>query len=155
MPPGPALIAFDGSDAARAGLTTAAQLLAVREAVIETVWMPYSGVAAAGVIGAPGAIMSRATGEIHKAIAAGASETAHDGVRLAASCGLEAHAEAMETAGPVWCALRDSAKAHGSPLIVVGSRGRGPLASSVLGSTSSALVHDARLPVLVVPPPDG
>src|SRR5512132_831498 len=36
-PVGPALIAFDGSDASRAGITAAAHLLAVREAVIETV----------------------------------------------------------------------------------------------------------------------
>ena len=34
---GPALIAFDGLDASRAGITAAAPLLAVREAVIETV----------------------------------------------------------------------------------------------------------------------
>ena len=44
-PAGPALIAFDGSDASRAGIAAAAHLLAVREAVIETVWIPYSGVA--------------------------------------------------------------------------------------------------------------
>lgn len=151
LPPGPVLIAFDGSEAARAGVTTAARLLAVREAVIETVWTPYCGVAASGMGGAPVAVMARAAEELDKAIAAHASETAHDGVRLAASCGLEARPEAVETTGRIWCVLRDSAEAHASPLIVVGSRALGALASSVLGSISSALVHDARLPVLVVP----
>jgi nucleotide-binding universal stress UspA family protein len=155
LPAGPALIAFDGSDAARAAVTAAAQLLSVREAVIETVWIPYSGVAAGGVIGAPVVVMSRAAEELDKSIAAGARQTAHDGARLAAEGGLEARAEAIEAAGPVWSTLKDSAEMHGSPVIVVGSRGRGPLGSSVLGSTSSALVHDARLPVLVVPPHDG
>ena len=153
-PAGPALIAFDGSDASRAAITAAAHLLAVREAVIETVWIPYSGVAAGGVIGAPVAVASRAVDELDKRVAADATEAAHEGARLAAAAGLEARAETSEAAGPVWCSLRDSAEAHGSPVIVVGSRGRGPFASSVLGSVSSALVHDARLPVLVVPPGD-
>jgi nucleotide-binding universal stress UspA family protein len=151
-PAGPALIAFDGSDASRAAITAAAHLLAVREAVIETVWIPYSGVAAGGVIGAPVAVASRAVDELDKRVAADATEAAHEGARLAAAAGLEARAETSEAAGPVWCSLRDSAEAHGAPVIVAGSRGRGPVASSVLGSVSSALVHDARLPVLVVPP---
>jgi nucleotide-binding universal stress UspA family protein len=154
-PAGPALIAFDGSAASRAAITTGAQLLTRREAVVETVWVPYSGVGAAGVIGAPVAVTSRAVEELDKAVAGRAEQTAQDGARLAAAAGLEAHAEATETAGPVWCALRDSAEAHGSPVLVIGSHGWGAVAATVLGSVSSALIHDARLPVLVVPPRDG
>lgn len=153
-PAGPGLIAFDGSDASRAGITAAAHLLAVREVVIETVWTPYSGVAAGGVIGVPVGVTSRAVEELDNGVAAAAERTARDGARLAAAAGLEARAEAAEAAGPVWCSLRDSAEAHGAPVVVVGSRGRGPFASSVLGSVSSALVHDAHVPVLVVPPGD-
>ena len=40
-------------------------------------------------------------------------------------------------------------------MIVVGSRGRGAIASTVLGSVSSGLVHNADVPVLVVPDPAG
>jgi nucleotide-binding universal stress UspA family protein len=151
-PAGPALIAFDGSDASLSGITTAAHLLAGREAVIETVWIPYSCVAAGGVMGTPVRVVSRATEELDRTIAAGARRTAHEGARMAAAAGLEARAEATETVGPVWCALRDSADAHDSRVIVVGARGRGAVAATVLGSVSSALVHNAHLPLLIVPP---
>lgn len=39
-------------------------------------------------------------------------------------------------------------------LLVVGSRGYGPIRRLVLGSTSSTLVHRAEVPVLVVPRPE-
>jgi nucleotide-binding universal stress UspA family protein len=153
-PVGPVLLGFDGSEAARAAIDAAAKLLAVREVVIETVWIPYSGVAAGGVAGAPVAVVSRATEELDNSVAARAEQTAHEGVRLAAAGGLEARAEAIPT-GPVWSTLRDGAEAHASPAIVVGSRGRGSVAGTVLGSTSASLVHHARVPILVVPSPAG
>jgi nucleotide-binding universal stress UspA family protein len=149
-PAGPVLVGFDGSDASRATVEAAAKLLSVREVVIETVWIRYSGVAAGGAAGAPVAVVSRAVEELDSSIRTGAEQTAHDGVRLAAAAGLEARAEAMQARGPVWSTLRDGAEAHGSPAIVVGSRGRGPVAAAALGSTSAALVHHARLPILVV-----
>jgi nucleotide-binding universal stress UspA family protein len=47
--------------------------------------------------------------------------------------------------------MEDYAESCGAPAILVGSRGRGAMASTVLGSVASALVHVAALPVLVVP----
>ena len=38
-------------------------------------------------------------------------------------------------------------------MIVTGARGRGALASTLLGSVSSGLVHNAEAPVLVVREP--
>ena len=42
---------------------------------------------------------------------------------------------------------------EGAEMLVVGSRGRGRLAAAVLGSVSTACVHHARCPVVVIPTP--
>ncbi len=49
-------------------------------------------------------------------------------------------------------AIAVNAKALGADAIVVGTRGRGPLASAVLGSVTQRLLHEAECPVLAVPP---
>jgi nucleotide-binding universal stress UspA family protein len=43
--------------------------------------------------------------------------------------------------------------AEGADLLVVGSRGRGPIVGSMLGSVSGHCVHHATMPVVVVPGP--
>ena len=45
----------------------------------------------------------------------------------------------------------DSAKEAGADLIVVGTRGRGPLKGLLLGSITQRLLHVAPCPVLAVP----
>jgi nucleotide-binding universal stress UspA family protein len=57
----------------------------------------------------------------------------------------------VERGDPASVLLR-VAEAEPAELIVVGTRGRGPLAAALLGSVSSAAVSGARCPVLVVPP---
>jgi nucleotide-binding universal stress UspA family protein len=152
---GPVLIAFDGSDAARAAVAVAAELFAGREASVETVWVPYAPVASAGTAGMPTAVTSHAVEELDESIATRAEDTAAEGARLAAQSGLEARSTALEANGPAWATIRDSAARQDSPAIVVGSRGRGALAEAVVGSTSSALVHHSHVPILVVPPRRG
>jgi nucleotide-binding universal stress UspA family protein len=54
--------------------------------------------------------------------------------------------------GPAAERLAAVAADEGAEMIVVGSRGRGPLAAALLGSTSRELIALAPCPVLVVPP---
>ncbi|MEI7744016.1 MAG: universal stress protein [Chloroflexota bacterium] len=48
--------------------------------------------------------------------------------------------------------IMDVATARAAQMIVVGSRGEGPLLGAILGSVPYRLVHLAKIPVLVVPP---
>ena len=79
-----------------------------------------------------------------------ARERAEEGAVLAREGGLDAGAEAVESDGPVWSAVIDRADALGASVVVTGSRGRGDLASALLGSVSTGLVHNAERPTLVV-----
>lgn len=52
-------------------------------------------------------------------------------------------------------ALLQVAAERGARMIVVGSRREGPLTGLLLGSVPQQVLHRARVPVVVVPPPDG
>jgi nucleotide-binding universal stress UspA family protein len=56
------------------------------------------------------------------------------------------------TAGGAAHAIADAAKEAGADLIVVGTRGQGPISGLLLGSVTHRLLHVAPSPVLVVPP---
>ncbi len=63
--------------------------------------------------------------------------------------GCEADTEILEGNPPD--AVVELARAREARLIVVGSRGLGAVAGALLGSVSSAIIHRADRPVLVVP----
>jgi len=150
---GPALIGYDGSDHAAAAIDAAGRLLANRDVVVENVWFSYQAAAAAGVAGAPVAMVTRGAEEIDTGIREAAQKTAERGVRLASESGLHAVAATGCARANVWHALRDTARDSGASMIVVGSRGRSGIGAALLGSVSRALVHHAPAPVLVVKPP--
>jgi nucleotide-binding universal stress UspA family protein len=56
------------------------------------------------------------------------------------------------SAGGAAHAIADAAKEAGADLVVVGTRGQGPLTGLLLGSVTHRLLHVAPCPVLAVPP---
>ena len=55
-------------------------------------------------------------------------------------------------AGDAFTALTRAAADEQSAIVVVGSRGRGPVRSALLGSVSARLAANAQVPVMIVPP---
>src|SRR5262245_60800274 len=74
--------------------------------------------------------------------------TAH-GLERAKAAGVEAQVELEPMHGAH--ALSEAATKHDARMIVVASRGEGPIRGAILGSTTYKLLHAAPVPVLVVP----
>ena len=71
-------------------------------------------------------------------------QTVSDGSDCRVTCAADAR-------GVASAALLDVAEKEGADMIVVGSHGAGALRGIVLGSTPYKLLHQSRVPVLVVP----
>ncbi len=151
----PVLIAYDGSDSARRGVSEAAELFGSRRAVVITVWEPGLAYAAAmpasgGELAASPVIDAEAAREADHALQARAERIARDGAELARSAGLNAEALAVPGEARVAEAIAKQASEMGAAAIVVGSRGLTGLRARMEGSTSSAVLKHAPCPVLVV-----
>jgi nucleotide-binding universal stress UspA family protein len=144
---GPLLICFDGSDHAKYAIRHAAGLLAVKAALVVTVWQPTAFL---GGFAWAGEASMVDLGDLDRAVAEEGRRVADEGVRIAREAGLAAEPMAVEANGPVWKTVTETADRNDATAIVMGSRGLTGLRSMLLGSVSSAVVHHADRPVLVV-----
>jgi nucleotide-binding universal stress UspA family protein len=151
-PAGPAVIGYDGSDGAKEAIGTAARLLAGREALVVHAWSSpvERSFVGSSLLAMPIGELQEVVGDLDELFAAAARDVADEGAELAREQGLESRAVTVEAAPGTWRALAGVAAKEGAALIVAGSRGRGAAVSTVLGSVSSGLVHNASVPVLIV-----
>jgi len=146
------LIAYDGSDDAKAAIEHAAHLMPGQPAVVVTVWEPY--VQLLTRYPAPGALIAGDdSGKIDEASQQAADDKAEEGAALARRHGLEATARAAARQDSVAETLLCEADRSNASAIVSGSRGLGGLSSLFLGSVSHALLQHADRAVVVVPSP--
>jgi nucleotide-binding universal stress UspA family protein len=150
---GPVVAGWDESDGARAALAFAAAHLKARRLIVAHGWRsPVRHTLRGGaMLDSPVAILhdyAEGLDEIFKEVA---EDTAGRGAEAARALGLQAEARAYEAPGGDWHALLGGAREAGAAAVLVGSRGRGAVAATVLGSVASGLVHAGALPVLVVP----
>jgi osmotically inducible protein OsmC len=148
---GPLLLCYDGSDDAKHAIERAGRLLSGRDALVVTVWHPTRQLGSFAFAGATDSMFDFVEG--NRAAAELGARVAADGVRVAERAGLHAEPIAVEATGPVWKTIVDIADRHDAATIVMGSRGLTGLRSLLLGSVSSAIVHHADRPTLVIRQP--
>ena len=155
LPDGPALIAYDGSPAAREAIAAAGRLLPGRAAHVVHAWeSPYRrSVSGRALRRAPVTEIREVTADLETLLRETAEEAVAEGVELARAAGLEAAGEAVESGSAAWRVLAATAETRDAAVVVVGSQGHGAVASVLLGSVSAGLVHHAERPTLVVRTP--
>ena len=154
----PILIGYDGTPTSEHAIREAADLLSRRPALVVVVWK--AGLAfelierPTSSVGLPPAPLDiRVALETDRALYEGAQRSAQHAAALARSLGLEADALVVAEDPEITVAetLLRVAGERDARAIVVGARPHGGL----LGSTTRAVVREARIPVIVVRAPGG
>lgn len=133
------LIATDGSESAEGAVRAGAEIAKVMGSKAVLLYVRPS----IGLLGEPYYQEKLSEQMTH---ARAALERANE---VVASQNIEAEEEILE--GDAAERIVELARARDSAMIVVGTRGLGAVAGALLGSVSSAVVHRADRPVLVVP----
>lgn len=144
------LLCYDGSDGSNAALAAVARLFAEADVTVGHAWkppLPYGGVSYGGQLILPPDIQR----EVEQHAREDAQHVAAHAVEQLNRDGISASAEVRETTGPVWRQLLAAADEVDADVIVAGSRGFGEVKALLLGSTSQALAHHARRPLMIVP----
>ena len=145
---GPLLLCYDGSEDAKHAIEHAGRLLSGRDALVVTVWQPTAALGSSASAGATNGRFDVV--EVDLTDADLGERIACDGVRIAQQASLHAKPVAVEATGPVWKTIVEIADRHDAATIVMGSRGLTGLRPMLLGSVSSAIVHHADRPTLIV-----
>ena len=130
------MIAYDGSDTARAAVQAAGDLFPGHEAVVLVAHDRPSRYRAL----LHGDVAKRALAEIEREASEGAMTLAEQGAALATESGLSARPAVVPTDGAVWPEILAYAQEQAMDVVACGS-----------GSKSSSILHNAHCSVLVVP----
>jgi nucleotide-binding universal stress UspA family protein len=147
------LLCYDGSDDARAAVETAGRLLGHDGPMtVLTVWETYVDMLARTGFGLAFAAPMDEERDLDAEVRQGAEATAREGAELLRHAGAAAEGIAEPRVGmSVAQTILATAQRLGADAIVVGTRGRGGLRSTLLGSVSHDLVQHADRPVMVIP----
>jgi nucleotide-binding universal stress UspA family protein len=144
----PVLFAYDGSYHAKQAIEQAgAELRLPRKAIVVAAYEPLE---ALPFWGRPAAIVPD---ELLDQAGKEAAKTAAEGAELANSAGFDASSSVREE-DRASTAILAAAKEADAGIIVLGSHGRGPVGSAVLGSVATSVAHHADLPVMICRPAD-
>ena len=144
----PVLFCYDGSEGSKTALAAAVEVIKPADAVVLVVWTPAAvQLARAGsfVVAIPN------EGEIDDEEAASARRIAEEGAAGARTRGYNASARIAQANESVARTIEEIAEEIDAGLVVCGQRGRGTIASALLGSVSHALATHTKRPLLIAP----
>jgi nucleotide-binding universal stress UspA family protein len=147
---GPSLLCYDRSDHSTRAIDAANALLARKDALVLNVW--ESWVTHVPAVAGLSASVTGIAVELDEIAEEQSGDLAARGVQRAEAAGFDASALSASATGSVWRTILELADDHACSAIVLGSQGLTGL-SAALGSVSNGVVHHAKHPVLVVPPP--
>jgi nucleotide-binding universal stress UspA family protein len=148
------LIAYDGSPSAATAVRAAASLFPTARGSVATAPsdpMVQAGTAFGMIPDMSPMVVEETIDHLTAEARRQADETMEQAVEQARTLGLDAEPVTIAPSSPAWAALLDAAHRVGADVLVCGTRGRGAFARALLGSTSASLLHQADLPVLIVP----
>jgi nucleotide-binding universal stress UspA family protein len=140
------LVGVDGSAHAQRAVREAADIAAAEKASL-TLISAYSSLLPWSAAIVPAGLTQATMDQV----AAAARDEAQSALTAAAAlvpAGVQVRALSVD--GAPADAILDEARTGGHDLVVVGSRGRGEVASILLGSVSHRVVHESHVPVLIV-----
>jgi nucleotide-binding universal stress UspA family protein len=148
------VIAYDGSEVARAAVGHAGDLFAGRPAVVATVYEPGLATIPVGLPDTMGLGTLPPDPETIEAVdrlqREHASAVAADGAEFARSVGLVAEPQTVPDAVDVADTLIDIAQERGAAVVVVGSHGISGLRTRLLGSVARKLIEHCDRQVLII-----
>lgn len=145
----PILIAYDGSDQAKAAIALAGRNLRTsRDAVVVSVFEPL------GAIPFWGVPVARVPSPFIQAAEDAAKNVSEEGAELARKAGFNATPAVIE-GSPIWHKIVEAARAEGAGIIVIGSHGRSGVRYAAMGSVATAVAHHATVPVLIARAEEG
>lgn len=145
---GPLLLCYDGSADAAHAIRLAGALFGEHPALVATVWQPTIG-----VNGPDWSYSGDSTVDysaLDDAARDASARTAHEGVEIAQAAGFDARPIHVQADGDVSKKIVEIAEEHDAAIVVMGSRGLLGLQATLLGSTSSAVMHHLDRPTLIV-----
>jgi nucleotide-binding universal stress UspA family protein len=147
------LIAYDGSEDAKAAIQHAGKLMPGSPATVLTIWEPFDTMLARTPEVLRPLARVREAEEIDREEVAAAEASMNEGVKLADAAGLDATPLTARLNGSTADTIIEQADQLDVDAIVVGSRGLTGMAL-LLGSVSLAVVQRANRTVVVVPSAD-
>ena len=147
----PILICYDGSDDSKQAVSRAAELFPTHKAIVLHVWEPLKDVASTPPVPGLYGMLEEGLNEMDRIGDEVSQRIAAEGAEWARTAGLDAEALSVSARGRAWRNILKVARDRNVQAIVLGQRGVGGAERALLGSVSTAVVHHADRPVVVVP----